>query len=104
VTEAETDWKKVALEAKDRLQVADMQAKDVRKQADELRARATKYKTRLENAQDKVNELSATLITVMAERDALAERVARQDIVKRKVHEFRQSIIDGPLWELFSEL
>lgn len=98
------EWRKLAVQSGERLQYAENQLKDLRAQADDLRARLTKSKTRLDSANERTNELQSQLIAVTAERDELRDRVARQDIVKRKVHEYRQSILDGPLWELFAEL
>lgn len=97
-------WRALAVQAGERLQIAETQLKDLRMAADDARARMTKYKGRLDSAQQRVNELQAQIIAVSAERDALQERVARQDVIKRKVHEYRQSLLDGPLWELFAEL
>ena len=107
-------WRAMAIGAGERLQIAEVQLKDLRVAADEARARMTKYKGRLDSANERINELQSKLIAVSAERDAVterlagtgaefAQRLARQEIVKRKVHEFRQSILDGPLWELFAE-
>ncbi len=96
-------WRQLAIEAQERIKILSAQLEDVRKSADDNRARMTKYKGRLENAQDTANNLQARLIAVSAERDVLRDAVAKQDIVKRKVYEFRQSILEGPLWELFAE-
>jgi chromosome segregation ATPase len=107
-------WRTLAVQAAERLQIAETQLKDLRMAADEARARVTKYKGRLDNANERVNELQSKLIGVSADRDALTERLgmldadfssrlARHEVVKRKVHEYRQSLLDGPIWELFAE-
>ncbi len=107
-------WRTLAVQAAERLQIAETQLKDLRMAADEARARVTKYKQRLDNANERVNDLQAKLIGVSAERDAMTERLAgldadfatrlaRHEVVKRKVHEYRQSLLDGPIWELFAE-
>lgn len=107
-------WRTLATQAAERLQIAETQLKDLRMAADEARARVTKYKGRLDNANERVNDLQAKLIVVSVERDAMVERMksldaefnarlARHEVVKRKVHEYRQSLLDGPIWELFAE-
>ncbi len=107
-------WRQLAVQAGERLQIAETQLKDLRMAADDARARMTKYKGRLDNANERVNDLQAKLIAVSAERDAMherignldaafAERLARHEEVKRRIHEYRQSLLDGPIWELFAE-
>jgi chromosome segregation ATPase len=107
-------WRALAIQAGERLQIAETQLKDLRVAADEARARMTKYKGRLDSASERINELQSKLITVSAERDAandrladvdntIAQRVARQEVVKKLVHEYRQSLLDGPIWEVFAE-
>jgi chromosome segregation ATPase len=107
-------WRKLATDAGERLKIAETQGKDLRMAADEARQRMQKYKVRLEGAQERVNELQSALIEVSAQRDALqetlakqesavAERLAQQETVKRKVYEFRESILSGPIWEVFAE-
>lgn len=97
-------WRDLAQQTAERLKIADTQNKDLRQAADEARARVTKYKGRLENAQERVNDLQTKLITVSAERDALRSQLASQDVLKRKVYEYRQSLQEGPIWEIFAEL
>lgn len=99
-----THWRRMAVQAGERLSYAENQCKDLRVAADDARARFSKYKSRLDAANARVNELQSQLITVGAERDALREQVAQQDVLARKVHEFRESLLHGPLWELFVEL
>lgn len=86
------EWRKLAVQSGERLQYAENQLKDLRTQADELRARNTKSKTRLDSANERINELQTQLVSTTAERDELRDRVARQDAAKRKA------------WELFQEL
>ncbi len=107
-------WRKMAIQAGERLTYAENQLKDLRQAADDARARFSKYKGRLDSANERVNDLQAQLIAVHAERDELKAqlaseqeawkaRLADQDVVKRKVWEIRQSILEGPLFELFGE-
>jgi chromosome segregation ATPase len=107
-------WRTLAVQTGERLQIAETQLKDLRMAADEARARVTKYKGRLDNANERVNDLQIKLIAISAERDAANERIqmldaefssrlANHETVKRKIHEYRQSLIDGPIWEVFSE-
>ncbi len=96
-------WRQMAVAAGERLAYAENQLKDLRQAADDLRARLTKQKTRLDNANERVNDLQSQIITVSAERDALKQKLAEQDVVKQKVWEYRQSLLDGPLFELFGE-
>lgn len=100
----EDHWRKIAVQTGERLKYAEAQAADLRKAADEARARFSKYKDRLDKANAQVNELQVQLVTTSAERDELRAQLAAQATVARKVHEFRQSILDGPLWDLFVEL
>ena len=97
-------WRKMAIQSGERLQIAETQLKDLKQAADEARARFSKYKTRLDTAQSRINELQAEVIKVSEERDALRDQVANQAIVARKVHEYRETLLNGPLWELFAEL
>jgi chromosome segregation ATPase len=96
-------WRQLAQETAERLKIADTQNRDVREAADEARARLMKYKQRLENAQERVNELQLKLIEVSAERDALRDGTVDRERVKRLVYEYRQSLLEGPIFELFAE-
>jgi chromosome segregation ATPase len=96
-------WRKMAVDAGERLAYAENQLKDLRQAADDARARFSKYKSRLDGANERVNDLQAQLIAACAERDTLRARLVQQDVVKQKVWEYRQSLIDGPLFELFGE-
>lgn len=98
-----TRWRGMAVNAGERLAYAENQLRDLRAAADDARARFTKYKGRLDGANERVNVLQSQLIAVSAERDAIKDRLASQDVVKQKVWEFRQSVLDGPLFELFGE-
>lgn len=97
------DWRKMAIEAGIRLDIAETQAKDLRIAADEARARFTKYKGRLDASQARVNELEVERIKLATENDELRAQLARQAEISRKVYEFRKSILEGPLWDLFVE-
>lgn len=97
-------WRTLAVQAGERLAFAERQAADLRKAADDARARFSKYKGRLDSANQRVNELQAQIITKSVECDTLRAQLAKQDVLAQKVHKFRQSILDGPLWELFAEL
>jgi chromosome segregation ATPase len=97
-------WRKMAVESSERLSYAETQAKDLRRAADEVRARLTKAKTRLDTANEKVNELNIELVRVSAECDRLRGQVANQERLARKIWECRQAIIEGPLFEVFAEL
>lgn len=97
-------WRKLAMQATNRLEIAEAQARDLRAAADEARARFSKYKGRLESAQARVNELQVQVVRVTAERDDARSQLARQEAIARKVHEYRQSLLDGPIWDLFTEL
>jgi len=96
-------WRGMAVNAGERLAYAENQLKDLRTAADDARARFTKYKSRLDAASERVNVLQSQLIAACAERDALKGQLAEQAVVKQKVWEFRQSILDGPLFEVFGE-
>jgi septal ring factor EnvC (AmiA/AmiB activator) len=97
-------WRKLALQSTERLNYAETQLKDLRVAADDARARFSKYKDRLDKANERTNDLQIELVRMTAERDDLRRQIASQEAVARKVHEFRQSILNGPLWELFVEL
>lgn len=97
-------WRKMAVEAGQRIEILETQAKDLRAAADDARARFSKYKTRLDNAQARINELEVERIKLSTSIDEYRVQVARQAELAKQVHEFRQSIIDGPLWKLFVEL
>lgn len=106
-------WRKLALATADRLQHAENQGNDLRQTATELRARLVKANDRLDRANERVNELQVQLVRVTAERDRLrdsgdAERlralVGRHEEIARKVHQYRESLLTGPLWALFEEL
>jgi hypothetical protein len=99
-----TYWRRMAVQAGERLTYAENQCNDLRKAADDARQRFGKYKMRLDRANQDVNELQARLILKSAECDAMREQLAKQDGIAQKVHAFRQSLLDGPLWELFAEL
>lgn len=103
-------WKKLALSNGERLRYSEEQAQSLRQAADEARARFGKYKQRLDGANARVNELQVALTDksvevdkLRADIDHLRAKLARQDAVKRRVHEYRQSLLDGPIWELFAE-
>lgn len=97
-------WRKLAIESGKRIEIMETQAKALREAADEARARFSKYKGRLDNAQARTNELEAERIALALRVEELQTLLARQAEVARKVYEFRQSILDGPLWALFAEL
>lgn len=97
-------WRKLAVQNGERLKIAEEQAKALREAADEARGRFTKYKARLEDAQARVTALQIQLTDVSVERDVLRARVARQDVLKRQIYDFRQSLVDGPIWAIFAEL
>lgn len=97
-------WKKLAITTGERLQYAENQLNDLRQAADEARARFSKYKERLDRANQRVNELQIDLVKITAERDDLRSQVAKQEKVSQLVHQYRQSLLEGPLWDLFTEL
>jgi DNA repair exonuclease SbcCD ATPase subunit len=97
-------WKKLAIQTGERLQYAENQLKDLRQAADDARARFGKYKDRLDKANERVNDLQIQLVRLTAERDDLRASVANQEVIARRVHEYRQSLLNGPLWDLFAEL
>lgn len=97
-------WRKLAVQNGERLRVAEIQLKDLRREADEARARFSKYKQRLDAANERVNDLQVALTTASAERDVLRARLPRLDVLKRKVYDYRQSLQDGPIWDVFAEL
>jgi chromosome segregation ATPase len=108
-------WRSLARGAGERLKIAEEQSKSLRMAADEARARVTKYKGRLEGAQARVNELQSTLIEVSAERDSLrsklsstttvsSAKLARQEELKRWLFEYRESLLNGPIFEMFAEM
>jgi chromosome segregation ATPase len=96
-------WKQQALAAGERLTYAENQLKDLRTSTDEMRARMSKATSRLDSAQERVNELQAELIRVCAERDALAARVLAQEDVKRRLWELRADV-HARFWDVFSDL
>ncbi len=96
-------WRKMAIQAGERLAYAENQLKDLRQAADEARARFTKYKGRLDSANERVNDLQSQIIAVSAERDVLKAQVVDQEVVKERIWAYRQSLIDGPLFDLFGE-
>lgn len=104
MTDTLDHWRTLAKDTSERLQMTDKQLHDTRAAADELRARLNKQKGRLENAQERINDLQMKLIAVSAERDAMREQLADQEILKRKVYDFRESLLHGPIWEVFAEL
>ncbi len=99
-----TDWKALCEETKRRLDIAEASLKETRVSADEMRSRMQKYKQRLDSAQSENNRLQARVVELTSQAEAQAERLARLDAIRRHVHEFRQSILDGPLWDLFVDL
>lgn len=103
VTDVE-HWRRMAIDAGKRLEYAETQLKDLRVAADDARARFGKYKDRLDKANEKVNELTIQLVSVTADRDDLRGQVATQEVIARKLHEYRQSLLNGPIWDLFVEL
>lgn len=115
MSKADVDWKALCMDTKRRLDIAQSSLEETRKSADEMRGRMTKYKQRLDSAQGENSRLQATVVELHAKLEAQAEAIAQQDAAlrdvqvrreaaARKVHEFRQSILDGPIWELFGEL
>lgn len=96
-------WRQLATDTAERLKIAEMQAKDLREAADESRSRMTKYKQRLESAQEQVTALQVRLVEVSADRDRIREAVPDVERIRRKVFEYRQSLLDGPLFELLGE-
>jgi hypothetical protein len=97
-------WRAIAQKNAERLALAEAQAKDLREAADEGRGRFTKVKSRLDSANARINELQIALTRVSAERDAMKVKIGRQEFLRREVHAFRQSILDGHIWNIFSEL
>lgn len=107
-------WKRLALQTAERLSYAETANKDLRVAADELRSRQTKYKTRLDNAQERVNELQRDLVRVSDDRDRLhAEMTAMQAAVEGTLakahaaadaHEAARVALKRKLWDLFTEL
>lgn len=97
-------WKNLAVATGDRLAHAEMQARDLRQAADDAKARFGKYKERLDRANERVNELQVQVVKLSAQRDELMAQLAKQEVLARRVYDFRQSILNGPIWELFSEL
>lgn len=96
-------WRKLAVEARHRIEILETSAKDLRTAADDARARFSKYKGRLDNAQARINVLEAERIKLAEERDELRAQLAKQADIARKIYEFRQSILEGPIWDLFVE-
>jgi hypothetical protein len=115
VTDDVDHWRRMAVHSAERLAIAENQAKDLRQAADDARARFGKYKDRLDKAQARVNEQQVEIVRLslkaetlqaqIAERDAM---LVKQDQLARKVHGYRQQLLDyvenGPIWELFMEL
>lgn len=108
-------WRGLALATADRLQHAENQSLDLKKAADELRSRLAKANDRLDRANERVNALQVELVRVTADRDALRSGLSEEakqvrallesrERVARKVHQYRQSLLDGPIWDLFQEL
>lgn len=97
-------WRRLAVQSAERLSYAERQLKDLRAAADDARARMAKYKDRLDKANERVNDLNVALVTATADRDRLRGQLATQEAVARRVHEYRQSLLNGPLWDLFVEL
>lgn len=85
-------WRGLALSTGERLAHAETQLKDLRKAADDARARLTKSKERQDSAQARVNELQSQLVAVSAERDELASKVMTQDGIKRAVWDMAQRV------------
>lgn len=108
-------WRKLALSTSERLSYAETQAKDLRDAADDARNRFAKYKGRLDNAQRTIN-LQQTEIVTLTDRLERAEAelarmgahygalVAAQTELARRVWEYRKSLLEGPLWDLFGTL
>lgn len=88
-------WRGLALSTGERLAHAETQLKDLRKAADEARARLTKSKERQDSAQARVNELQSQLVAVTAERDDLKAKVLTQDAIKRAVWDMAQRVKDS---------
>ncbi len=98
------DWRKLAVQNGERIAMLENQAKDLRAAADDARARFGKYKGRLDSSSARVNELQVLVTQLSAENADLRSQLADQVVLARKVHEFRQSILEGPLWDLFVEV
>ena len=107
-------WRTMAIQTGERLSYAENQLKDLRQAADDARARFSKYKGRLDSANERVNDLQAQLVaahaeldatkaTLAAEQETARARLADQDVVKRKVWEIREQMLNGPLFDLFGE-
>ena len=97
-------WRSLAIRSGERLSYAETQAADLRRAADDARARFSKYKDRLDKANERINALTTELIGVAAERDELRARLANQSRVSQAVHDYRKSLLEGPIWKLFEEL
>lgn len=104
VTAQPTDWRQLALDTKRRLEIAEEKLTETAKSADEMRGRMQKYKARLDTAQSENNRLQAQVVELSQRCEEQSARIARQDAAKRKLYEFRQSVLEGPLWEAFQEL
>lgn len=98
-----TDWRKLAIATGERLSYAETQLKDLRQAADDARARFTKYKTRLDHAQERINLLQADLVRVTAELEETKAATAKavDDAQARLVP---QDVLKQRLWELWSNL
>lgn len=103
-TETVAHWRKLARDTGERLSYAESQLKDLRTAADDGRARFSKYKDRLDKANEHVNDLQVQVVRLSTENESLRHQLARQEQVARHVHAFRESVLHGPLWELFTEL
>jgi septal ring factor EnvC (AmiA/AmiB activator) len=97
-------WRKMAINASDRLKIAEEQAKALREAADDARARFGKYKDRLDKAQERVNHLTVDVVRLSADNEELRAKLARQETLAREIHQYRQSLLEGPIWNLFTEL
>lgn len=80
-------WRRLAIQTGERLQYAETQLVDLRKTADELRARMTKANERRENAQAKANELQVQVVNLTAERDRLQAELDPLKDVRRKAYD-----------------
>lgn len=88
-------WRGLAVQTGERLGYAENQLKDLRRAADENRARLTKAKERLDAANARINDLQAQVVTQAAELEVLRAKVASQAQIKRVVWDLAQQAKDG---------
>lgn len=95
-------WRGLAVATAERLTYAETQLKDLRKAADENRARMMKAKQRQESAQQRVNELQAQVVRLTAEVETLRVKASEVDGLREQITD--QAEIKRRIWELFAEL